>query len=348
MVAFATLNFQAMRNMIGAIKPKLCFIYLAFLLVSCTQGGIKIADQTSWNKTTDISDSLHVMPIPDSLSFPAYNKLFSMRNNVIIRNAKSVEDIIFFFDAKTLKYEGSALHFGEGPDEIVSLGNIAYNGSGNELVALDHGRQKVLMYNLDELLSGNNTPERSFELHKEGYPREFCMLDSCTSLGTMVVPKGASKYSQVLAHYDFRTGRHVDFPSHEEISNQRITLDVSLERGMCAVANTKYDYFILTDLDGKAKVEIHGPLWGKEKRLKPRTYGEIAITKSHIVVSYSGKTWGKDDNPDQLEIFSLDGEYERTLSVGHPINNFCYNEEAGRLFFSLDDDPQFVYYDFEE
>lgn len=331
------------------MKPIWLIILSSLLLSSCTQGE-GIIMQTSRDNVVDISDDLYPLELPDSVLINSYADIDSQDGYVSVTDLRTIGNYLYIFDARTTAYLTSTIRFGDGPGEVSRMDAPAYCKDDNCLYVPDYGKDKLFRYAMDSLLSTDNSaPLDEYSLTHGDWLTDFEMLDSVNALGIMIeVFDDEDHYTCVLANYNIETGKHVDHVFHPEIKMNRLTMGISKKLNLCVVASRTYDFLILTDLEGNFIKEIRGPLWGKEKRLEPSTYTCVTITERHIIASFSGKTWGDGDDPTRLEIFTIDGEYVETLDVGHPISDICYNEATGRLFLSLNDDPQFVFYDFDE
>ena len=72
----------------------------------------------------------------------------------------------------------------------------------------------------------------------------------------------------------------------------------------------------------------------------------MKFLKDKIIGSYSGEKYNtRDYRPNKLVVFDSNGNYIVTLNIGYNINDFCYDEDNGRLLFSFDDEIQFGYID---
>lgn len=97
------------------------------------------------------------------------------------------------------------------------------------------------------------------------------------------------------------------------------------------------------DLNGNLKYNVYGPNWDARGDRKHH-YSTPLFYKDKIIALYSGGDYqGKGYAPTGFHVFSLNGEYVKTINVGYRILNFCYDKDNDRLVFCFDDEIQFGY-----
>ena len=329
---------------------KVLFILLSiFALASCSQSeSSTILQQGNRDNKVDVSAKLHEVSTGDIL-VSGSSRIGTADENIFIVDYKSADHLMHIFDSKTLQHKKSVFYAGQGPEEITIIGEVSYDTNGKRYLVPDHGKGKLLVFGEKELLENDESvPQKEYSLLQECFPSQFVPLGNDEVLGIIVKPTSASTFNQFMAKYNMSSGVHQDYEFHPEIEKQRLHLAVAKEKDLCVLAHRNRDLLILTDLNGNFIREIQGPDWGAEEAEKLHTFGHVVITDDFIIASYSGKKSGKDDNPDQLLVFDLEGHYLKTLEIGHAILNICYNEYSQRIFMSLNDEPQFVYLDIKD
>lgn len=333
------------------MNKKLCIMIFALLLVACSQGGDNVVRQSSRDNVVDISGDLKTISVPDSVLISNSNEIFIIDKYLAVTDGNSRDRLVHFFDAQSLQFVNSAIWWGDGPSEINVIGTLAYLKPDNSVLVWNNGKYQIYKFSLESLLHDSDwTAEEEIPMSRSSFPIELVMISDTEAMVTLIKPSSPTKYNMVLARYNIITGESQEYGYAPDKERQRITIDASADKNLCAVAYRRKDLLILTDLEGNKLKEVRGPMWGQENRMDLETFGYVVITKNHIVASYVGNGGANEPGnwPEKLEVFSLDGEYERTLNVGHPIRRMCYDDVTGRIFLSLDDDPQFVYYDFDE
>lgn len=326
---------------------------MSLLFTACSGGaGSKVIHQSSRDNIVDISGDLKPFPLPDSIMISNSNSIMMIGKYFVINdynNYSPIDNWLYFFDSQTMRFVNSAIKFGEGPNEIAVLGTVSYVPAENSLLVADNARYVIYKYDLAQLLASPKTcePIETYDMNESAILSNLIPIDADEGMTALVKPITYQTYNLVLARYNYKTGEYHEYEIHPEIKGLRFIYDVSVEKNLCAVANTKYDLLTLTDLDGNILKDIEGPMWGTEKRVKPQTYSDVMITRNHIVAPFSGDKWAS-GKVSQLLVFTLDGEYVETLDVGSEVKRTCYDESTGRIYMSLDDDPQFVYYELEE
>lgn len=103
----------------------------------------------------------------------------------------------------------------------------------------------------------------------------------------------------------------------------------------------------LYNLNGELQCNVYGPNWD-EKGDEKAHFKDVTICDDKIVASYIGEDWNNNNGARMLQIFSITGDYLKTLNIDRKINYFCYDEDDKRIIMNLDSEYQFAYIDMKK
>lgn len=266
----------------------------------------------------------------------------------ILTDPQSKDNQIFIFDKKNFSYITSIGSFGEGPDEITSLGELIPDEKHHRLYVADYGKMQILGYDLNSIsLTTNCLPEYETEIDKITTPVMYSYVNDTLCYACCMTAEPGKYFQESLITWNMKTGDiHPLISGHPEVERQRFRYAVSLENDLIAVGYDHHDLLATYDLKGNLKHYIYGPNWDNTtSNAMIYYYGSIVICNNRIIVGYSGEK-----NPDmgqihitQLLVYDLDGNYVKTLKVDYNIVLFCYDLEYNRIIMILDDEIQFAY-----
>lgn len=269
---------------------------------------------------------------------------------LFIVDYKSVDKTIHVFDRHSYTYLFSFGDVGQGPTEMTFVGCVAWNAAARYLYVTDHGQRRVLSFQLDSLVDNpqHYVPQVKIRFQGLNLPIDYSYVNDTLAYGAFVKPFDASSYIETSGKWNMQTGdsKLIDYihPAEKEAMQKRITFDVSMKHNTLVECNRRYDLITLYNLDGELRCNIYGPNWDASGDRKAH-FGRVAICGDRIVASYTGEDWIKHSRGYLLHLFSITGDYLKTLDVGYGINRFCYDEETHRLIMNLDDECQFAYID---
>lgn len=329
------------------------FIYTFIIIFVC--GCCHKKDSTeiyhiSRNNVVDVSKYVNEIEFDEPI-ISGNNRLFLINNLLMILDAKADDKQLHIFDKKSLKYVNSIVQLGIAPHEVTTIGHVAYDKSRNSILVTDHSQLKILSYNLDSALSCQNyTPKLKISLKEKIFPDEYIHLADTLCIGKMIIPDGNNTFNQTIAKWNMCNGQIADFGyKHPKIDKLRVGFDVSDKLNKYVLAHHYNDLITICSLNGNLVHNIYGPNWEEEiKKGEKQLYywGKVKFLKDKIIGSYSGEKYNtRDYRPNKLVVFDSNGNYIVTLNIGYNINDFCYDEDNGRLLFSFDDEIQFGYID---
>lgn len=312
--------------------------------------------QTNRNSITDVQGCLREIKT-DPLFFNNYSSLYLLNDYLLICDHKSYDDQIYLFHKNDFTFVASTAPKGEGPGEISNIGWIATDESQDRFYVTDHGKQKIYCYEVDSVLTNPNyRPEVTLHINETEFPLRYQYISDTLSIGTVMQPTGHYGFNLLSARWNMTTGEIRPMPDfHPEIKRKRYHIAVSVAYGLCVESYQRHDLLTLRTLSGALKYDIYGPHWEISTQKKIRYFEKVLFCKDKIVVLYSGKdAFTKDEHgdpvslyPDKIMVFNLEGKYLKTLDVGSPIADFCYDETNNRLILHMTEERQFGYLELE-
>lgn len=324
-------------------------LFIILLLQACARNDSQTEKkQKQRDNIIDVKNEVKEVPMDDvligSMAVP-----YICGNYLVIADHQSTDKMIHFFDRKNHNYLFSVGELGQGPTEISLLGPIAWNNEARELYATDHGQRRILSYSVDSLLNDPNTAPNVKLTFKKSFPSYYTYINDTLSYGLIIEPTSTSTFKQTVGKWNMSTQEIelIDY-THPAIKEKRIIYDVSTELNTLVECNRRYDLITLYDLDGALKCNIYGPNWD-EKDSRTEHFSEVAICEDKIFAAYDGSNWSdRTQAATIIHLFSIDGDYLKTLNIGRKIIHFCYDKENKRLIMNLDSEYQFAYLDVEK
>lgn len=256
---------------------------------------------------------------------------------------------IHLFSRKDLSYITSFGERGEGPGEIVNIGDVMVSDNEKSIYVIDYGHFVVYEYELDSILSNDNyKPTIKSRLDPSLFPSWITFISDTLAYGKFITPKGTSTHSEVAGKWNLQTGeiKIYDY-QHPDVEIKRIMVGASQKQGIYVEANNRYDLLSIFDLHGNLKYNVYGPNWERRYDNKQH-FRNVVIYKNRIIAMYDGELYEKLSLPRVCHVFDLEGNYLKTLDLGAPIIRMSVDEEYDRLFFCFDDALQFAYLDLKE
>lgn len=316
-------------------------------LTSCNSSTEKTHNRR--NNIADVNDMIKEIDIEDVM-IGSTARLYIMDKYLIICDHKSMDKLIHIFDKSNFNYITSVGYVGQGPDDITILGHVGVNERRNEFYVSDHGKLKILSYNIDSVLTNENySPETKISMNKAQFPDKYQILDETTALGIIIEPTGSHEFNQLTAVWNMQTGEIVPMKYiHPDISNKRITIAASVDEGIYVECYSRHDLMSICDLEGNLLHNVYGNNWSKDSD-ETHHYGFVEICGDKIFASYSGGNRFSDEYyPTLIHVYDTEGDYIKTLDIGYRISHFCYDKQNNRLVFNFEDIIQFGYLQLEE
>ncbi len=323
--------------------------YFLFVLVfvSCNRNTETEKFQSDRSNVVDVSKKLKEL-YTDEVLIGAYPKLHLGCGYLIVKDYKSYEKLMHFFSLENFEYVLSVGDIGQGPKEITNIGHLEVDEERRKLYVSDHGKNKVLSYDIDSLIASPTSYDFQTKVRiKEGlFPSSYCYINDTLSYARVIKPTSASTFEQGVGKWNMVTGEMEMMPySHPDVEMKRSLFDVSLKNNIYAEVYLRHDLISICDLNGNLKCNIYGPDWNGGGRSRISCFGGVEVTDKYIIASYSGGNYDKEYNPKRILIFDMEGDYIKTLDFEREIIDFCYDHVHNRIILSFNDDMQFGYLD---
>lgn len=328
-------------------KIRILFPYLLITIFLSCQSNSSPSEKHQKNRdiVVDVHNDVKEI-ITDDVLIGSIARLSILDNFLIIADYKSNDMLIHLFNNKTFEYLGSAIPRGQGPTEITNIGHIGINNVKKELYVSDHGKLKIFTYPMDSIINNSYfAPNVKTEINNTQFPSNYEFINDTLTFARMIEPTGNSGYNEFVAKWNMESGelKKINY-SHPEIKKKRISFTVSIDNDTYVECYSNYDLMTILDLNGNLKCNVYGRNWNRTESEKLNHFGKVIMCEDKIIASYSGGNSSTDEYfPTQLMVFSLEGEYIKTLKIGYRIADFCYDKFNRQLIFNFDDTIQFGY-----
>jgi hypothetical protein len=323
---------------------------------SCAQKAETEKHQHKRDHIINVREQVREIRIDDVL-IGDYALLNLIGDYLIISDMNSPDQLIHILDRNSFRYVTSAIYKGQGPGEIVNMGHLIVDEANRRFYIFDHGKQRLFGYYLDSLLANPfHMPDETVQINERTFPHACCYVNDTLCIGVIIKVLGNSDYKPSVGKWNMTTGeiRLMKY-EHPKIEKKRTSCAISVEHGIYVECYSYHDLMTICDLDGNLQHNIYGRKWNSEKSNKTSHYGPVAFCGDQIFALYTGKdTFHHDEKrgmvstrPTQFLVFSINGDYIRTLETGYPINRFCYDRENNRIIMNLDDEIQFACLDLD-
>jgi hypothetical protein len=273
-----------------------------------------------------------------------------MDDYLIIQDMHGLDELIHLFDKNKFKYVTSIAYRGQGPNEITNMGLIAVDETHRKFYVTDHGKQRVLSFDLDSVVShaASYMPEVKMKMDRALFPDYFQIVNDSISIGKIIQPIGSNNFKPRVGKMNMNTGEITLMKyEHPKITERkRSSVAVSIEHGIYVEYYNKRDLLTICNLDGDLICNIYGPNW--DPTWGPNNYYSKAVfCGDKIYAAYLGERGiteeGHVNRATKLLVFDLQGNYIQTLETGLHINDYCYDKDNNRIILSLEDEIQFAY-----
>ena len=325
------------------------FFMMSFL-EGCTVSSDKEIYQSSRNEVLKVQDGVKEI-IGDEVLIGSVARLDLLNDYLLVKDASSYDTLIHIFDKYTFKHVRGIGVWGEGPDEITSLGKISVDENNNVFHVPDLGKNKILGYEMDSVIT--NPSYKPFLKHRIGntqFPDDYVYFSDSLTIARIIKILPDAPFQQSLVFWNMLTDEMVPLNySNPEIERKRVRFNASMERNVIVEAYSHHDLMMIYDFQGNLKCNVYGPKWDNSMSNRMNYYGKVCFYKNNIIVSYSGKENFSDDYlPTSLLVFDMDGNYRKTLDVGYKIQDYCIDEDNSRVIFVFSDEIQFGYLNIEK
>lgn len=323
---------------------------------SCTSSDKGEKRQGSRNEIVNVHDKVKIIDCEEVL-IGSMSETYIFDKYLVIADYKSLDAMIHVFDKNSFKYLHSFGIYGQGPKEITVLGALAWNGDKHEVYVTDNAQHNILCYNLDSifsLYSDNSSrnpqyvPSLKAKVPTQCFPNDYVYVNDTLSYGSFISFTSSSSFGQTTGKWNMLTGeaKLIDYVNPPSDKKKRVAFAVSLRHDRIVECNRRYDLMTLYNLDGELQCNVYGPQWTESGDGRAH-FSHVAVCGDKIIASYIGEEWQKNDGARKFLVFSMSGNYLKTLDVGFRINRFCCDEENNRIIMNLDSEIQFGYLDLE-
>ena len=321
-----------------------------FFLVGCTVSSDKEIYQSSRNEVLKVQDGIKEI-IGDEVLIGSVARLNILNDYLLIKDVKSQDTLIQIFDKHAFKHVRGIGIWGEGPDEITSLGKLVVDGKNNVFHAPDLGKNKIFAYEMDSVIATPSyKPVLKHRIGETQFPDDYVYFSDSLSIARIIKILPDAPFQQSLAFWNMATDEMIPLNySHPEIKRKRVRFNASKERNIIVEAYSHHDLMTIYDFQGNFKCNVYGPRWDNSTSNRMNYFGAVCFYKDYIIVSYAGKeNFSNDYLPTSLLVFEMNGNYKRTLDVGYKIQDFCIDEDNNRAIFAFSDEIQFGYLDLDK
>jgi hypothetical protein len=330
-------------------------IYLAMAALLLTCYGCKKAErsidvyQSERNQVQDVQEQLQFFDI-DTVLIHSNVRLACAEGRLFIVDGKSTDRKIHVFDAASLTYQGSGGLSGQGPQELLVVGDGYPLPSGGHLLVPDFAKYEIYSFAVDSLLADSMyLPQTYATMNPDRFPASLGLLNDTLAVCRTIQPTSQGM-TEVPMLMNLRTGEGQTFAYEvPEVEKRSVTFDVKPEDSLYIEAYQTRDLMVIEDIHGRVKARVYGPKWGQEES-ENLYFSQLKVVGGKVFVGYvdgprvvTDPVRGKMGNqPRQLLVFDLEGNYLKTLSVGCPVINYTYDAQENCLFLVLDGESQFA------
>lgn len=251
---------------------------------------------------------------------------------------------IHIYDKNSLHYITSTAEIGEGPGEIMRIGEIALSYNNKEFWIPDFGKLRAFKFNLDSILILRDyKPNVSIPIHSDFFLTRYNVISDSIALGSGVEVLSPGTFRISLGKWNLKTGKVEKFGyEHPDLAKKRTNgfFNYSLSKKLMALAYSNHNILSVFDENGNIKFNLLGEIDKAKESKNPKYFSQVSILDNLIITSYLGGSGFKLNSdkrpvgvhPNQLLFFNLSGELEKVVDTGHQMMTFTIDEENQRIF----------------
>jgi hypothetical protein len=327
------------------ISGLLCVI----LCYSCTFSNETEKYQGKRDKIVNVRDRVKEIKMEEPL-ISSLNRMYIMDNYLIIQDMKSYKDIIHLFDKNDFTYVTGLAEKGQGPNEIANMGLIALDEAQHKFYVSDHGKQRVLSYDVDSVLShASYQPEVKMKMDETIFPDHYQIINDSVAICRVIQLLEPGNFNPTVGKMDMKTGEitPMKYENPHITGRKRSSMVASIENGLYLEYYHNHDLMTICNLDGDLICNVYGPDWSDDSdRGGDYYYSNAIFCGNKIFATYLGEKFmvnGRGQLPTLFLVFDLYGNYIQTLDTGCYIIDFCYDTANNRIILSMNDEKQFAY-----
>lgn len=327
----------------------ICLLLLICLLSCCKSNSITEKYLNARDNIINVHDRIVEIPMEDT-PISSYGNLYSMGNYIIIKDYKSANALIYIFDKTNFKCVANVTPLGQGPNEIANIGEIILNEKDGKFYVFDHGKQRLLSYDLDSLINSPSTYTflTKAKFNERYYPDRCHYINDTTTISAITQVYENNSYNELGGIWNMKSGEIKVGYENPLILKKRFAFDASKETGVYVRCYYHHDLMTICNLDGSLRCNVYGPNWNDKITYTCHYFMDARIGKDKIFALYSGNDHrSRERYPSKVVIYDCNGNYLKTLETGYHILHFCYDKENHRLILYTYDEMQFGYLDLE-
>lgn len=324
-------------------------IIIAIYLCGCKNTSPTEIFLSSRDNIINVHDRIVEIPMEDT-PISSYGNLYSMGDYIIIKDYKSANALIYIFDKTNFKCVANVTPLGQGPNEIANIGEVILNEKNGKFYVFDHGKQRLLSYDLDSLINCPSTYRfhTKAKFDKKIYPDRGYYINDTLVVSAITQVYEDYRYGEFTGIWNLQSGHIKIGYENPSIKHRRIFFDVSEEDSIYVKCYRHYDLMTICNFDGSLKYNIYGPNWDKDITNTCHYAMDLRIGINKIFTLYAGADHrSRERYPSKVVIYDCNGNYLKTLETGYHILHFCYDKENHRLILYTYDEMQFGYLDLE-
>ena len=329
---------------------QIIFLFCLILACGCSTSNNQEKHESKRNNIINVHNQVKEIDTGDVLISESH-RAYPFDEYLAIADYKGYEKMIHIFDSKTYNYLASTGDPGQGPGELSNFGDILWNRDTRQMYTSDYSSMTTYAFLMDSVLSNPSyKPEVKREIKKiDGItPSNFVFLNDTLAFAVQFISGENFTWKEFPCRFNFSTGqmKRIDYP-YPELKKRRILVAASQEKNRIIVVNKRYDILSVIDFNGNLLYNVFGPDWDIRDNNR-QCFGRPVIFKDKILALYDGRKYSDMKQHSKVLVFSLDGDYIKTLETGYEIAYLTLDETNRRLILSCNDEIQFGYLDLDE
>jgi hypothetical protein len=348
------------------MKIYTAFLLLIITLTSCSKNKVNNTDILI-NHLGNIEEVNITHEInTKNISFKEPN-LYIIDSFLIVIDHYNADKCIHIINTGNNKYITSTAIRGQGPFEITSPGSIWIEEKSKSFWLSDFGKGKIFKFSIDSVINNLNYKPSIFRSIPYGqFFLNFAFLnDSILIANNLKFSSDDPNISQQMELQGINLLNQKIIKLKYTVPNEIMTKNYFSScfwfyksDSIVALAYNFSDLVSILSLDGKIQKRIIGPLGlikfkNRDKIEKQTcTYNDVIERGGYLFCLYSGENI-KNKNQHmpynkEIRIFSLKGEYIKTLKFKEDIGNVCIDFKNKRIYaYSVDRENPLFYFDFK-
>lgn len=331
---------------------RILLLICSAIFASCSQDSTTGNEhyQKSRSNIENVREKVHVFE-PDEVIASTLGRIRILGPYVVLSDYMAADFLINVFDKNSLSFLGKFGDVGQGPGEISNLGGIAYDDERELLYVTDFGGNRIFSYDVDSALTFEGyQPWIRQRVDDIISPTEFTYVNDTVSYGVIAKFTAPNTALRIVGRWNIKLGTvqiHEHCYPNIPVKAQRVSFAYSKKYNVLAEVSRRYDLINIFDGNLNLICRVFGPQWNKRGDDK-KHFTDVAIFKKWIIAAYEGSDYDPFLYPHVCHVFTIEGEYVKSLDIGCPMTYISCDEDNERLYFSSNGEPQFGYLDLKE